>query len=112
MLVMMVSGSGMIMKHLVPENKSVDDPLFCEKVLKRCALAWNTLFQSKPMAEQQMLKDATTEGIRRAKEVIYLRLPLSLSNQIIYPILLWYAINIQRVKTIMMRIYIVQKTSL
>ena len=70
MLVMMVSGSGMIMKHLVPENKSVDGPLFCEKVLKSCAIAWNTLFQSKPTAEQQMLKDATAEGIRRAKQVL------------------------------------------
>ena len=70
MLVMMVSGSGMVMKHLVPDNSSVDGQLFREKVLRSCALEWNTLVQSKPTAEQQMLKDATTEGIRRAKEVI------------------------------------------
>ena len=70
MLVIMVSGAGTVMKYLVPDNASVDGALFRDKVLKGCALAYTALLRSKEIPEQQRIKQATAEGIRRAKEVI------------------------------------------
>ena len=70
MLVIMVSGSGMIMKYLVPDNKTVDGPLFREKIIRGSASAWDSFFQSKPLEQQQMIKQATENGIKHAEAVI------------------------------------------
>ena len=75
MLVIMVSGSGMIMKHLVPDNMSVDGQLFREKFSGVVHLPGRHIYKRNLLQNIKCLKIPQVMVLNEPKKLFQARVP-------------------------------------
>ena len=70
MLIIMVSGDGVITSHILDNGKSVDARLFTTIILQNCQSVWKEKWDVLSPEEQSAISLATKRGLERAQTII------------------------------------------
>ena len=70
MLIIMVSGDGVITSHILDNGSSVDGHLFRNVILQNCQSVWKEKWDAMSPEEQSAITEATNRGLESAQRII------------------------------------------
>ena len=70
MLIIMVSGDGVITSHILDNGNAVDGQLFTSVILQNCQSVWKEKWEAMSPEEQLAITEATNKGLESAQRII------------------------------------------